>query len=44
VAPQRAFGDARVVEIILRRAGHAEALHHPARALIAGNRHRDDLG
>ena len=34
---------ALVVEIVLRRTGHAEALHDPARPLIGGNRHRDDL-
>jgi hypothetical protein len=40
---QRAFRDARVIEIVFRRARHAKALHDTARALVGGNRQRDDL-
>ena len=43
VPPQRAFRQARMVEIVVRCAGHAEALHDPARALVGGNRHGDDF-
>ena len=41
--PQRAPGDVRMVEVVGRVAGHAEALHDPARALIGGYRQGNDL-
>ena len=40
---ERPVGQTRVVEIVLRCARHAEALHDPARAPVGGNRQRDDL-
>src|SRR5262249_19336676 len=38
-----AFGYLRVLEIVVRRPRHSEALHHALRAPIRGYGHRDDF-
>jgi hypothetical protein len=40
---QRAFRQVRDIEIVFRRARHAEPLHHPARTLVGGDRRGYDF-